>query len=132
MLYEATMESLEDASLAIQKTLTIIKELRYNRDCCYRAFKRSIEGERSEAREHLEKMCQIEKQIERELKSLINILDSGKEGIAADIRGFKEMVFRAGLKTKVANIGALINKEINALEGSAPWESNEPIFRKRK
>jgi hypothetical protein len=130
MLYKATMESLEEASLKVQRVLTVIKELRHSRDCCYKAFKKSVE-EKTEARKHLEKMCQIEKQIEKELKGLINILDNGMDGIAADVREFKEMIFRAGLKTKVANIGALINKEMNTLEGGASGESNDPISRKR-
>ncbi|UTX43061.1 hypothetical protein GPU96_04g07960 [Encephalitozoon hellem] len=114
MILEATLESFEEASLRAQKTLTSIKELMYKADVCKEEIEEKISTTETclDINESLINMCSVESEIERELKELVVFLDIQSEDIEKDVVNYKEMVSKAGIRSKLENISYLVNKKM--------------------
>lgn len=112
MLYEATLETFEEASLRVQRTLTSLKELTHRKDIY---TKNLLDGFAShstneeDTKEHLLRMYDVEREIERELRELAVFLDIQAEDIGEDMGSFKEMVSKAAVRTKLENISYFTN-----------------------
>ncbi|UYI27553.1 hypothetical protein J0A71_06g14260 [Encephalitozoon cuniculi] len=114
MLFEATLEVFEEASLRAQKTLTSLKELMHKINSCSERILQGFSSaeESSEIKKHLMEVCDSEDAMERELKDLTAFLEIQNEEIERDVACFKEMVSKAGIRSKLENISYLINKKM--------------------
>lgn len=114
MLYKSTPESLEETSLIIHQTMTNLKELDHKAQQYEKKTAKQLNSSKYvDAKKTLKKMCKVEKQIEHELKQLLNALDFHEDSIKEDILDFKEMVYKAAIKNKLSSISYFIDKEIN-------------------
>ncbi|AFN82932.1 hypothetical protein EROM_041670 [Encephalitozoon romaleae SJ-2008] len=119
MIFDATLESFEEASLRVQKTLTSLKELIYKADVCKEKIPKDISFPKMDfdINKYLTGICSVEDEIERELKELVVFLDIQNEEVEKDVAYYKEMVSRAGIRTKLENISYLVNKKMYLDEG---------------
>lgn len=119
MIFDATLESFEEASLRVQRTLTSLKELIYKADVCREKIPKDISSSEmySDINEHLAGICSAESEIERELKELVVFLDIQNEEVEKDVLRYKEMVSKAGIRSKLENISYLVNKKMGLDEG---------------
>lgn len=126
MLYEATLETFEEAFLRIQGTLTPLKELTYRKDLYTRdAIDKLSSSPDSveEIKKCLVKIYEVEKEIEKELRGLAVFLDMQNNEVHEDVSNFKEMVFRAAIKNKLENISYFVNAEIYEKEDDLSMDS---------
>lgn len=111
MLYEATLETFEEASLRVQRTLTSLEELMHRKDRHTRDVLEALETG-SDAMEHLAGMEEAEKEMEREFRELVIFLDIQNEDVRNDVEDFKEMVSKTAIKNKLENISCFVNSSV--------------------
>ncbi|KAL7345840.1 hypothetical protein P7C65_04s1g06520 [Encephalitozoon intestinalis] len=114
MILEATLEVFEEASLRVQKALTSMKEKLYKIDVCNKKISESLPSDRGnlDVKDYLTRICEVENEMERELKELVVFLDILGEEMMRDAENYKEMVSKAGIRSKLENISYLINKKM--------------------
>lgn len=115
MLYEAMLETFEETALRVQKVLSSMKEQMHwgEEEMCKVA--RMAQDEPRDAGEILgsvKKMQEHEKEIERVIRELVVFLDIQSAEVRQDAESFKEMVCKAGMRSRLENISCVMEGEM--------------------